>query len=211
MQNNIKRVEWFAKGYVILRRDLLEEAPPSATIVVGFPVKKRSGNTMTIGECHHGCMKGAGPEFGEENLIVIHPILLDRPIDALATLLHEMIHAALGPDVKAHGKEFQALAKRCGLQPPWTATTPDATLSEYLLGVANELGSLPPGVYTPPPPKPRKPSSLKKYHCGCAKPRVLTLSPSKLQAGPLICGVCKQSFRTEQQHELAGTAADDEF
>lgn len=198
MENSIKRLEWFIRAYPILRRDILEEAPPSATITIGFPAKKRSGKNMTIGECHYDSMKNAGPTFGEENLIIIHPILLDRPVEALATLLHEMIHAALGPEVKAHGKEFQALAKRCGLQPPWTATTPDDALSKYLLGVANELGPLPPGVYVPPPPKPKKPSALKRYTCGCAKPRILTLSPSKLEAGPLLCGICKDPFRANQ-------------
>jgi predicted SprT family Zn-dependent metalloprotease len=208
MDPNAARVDYFVRAWPLLRQSLLEEAPPAATVMVGFPLSRRSGASLTVGECHYGRIRAAGPAFGADNLIVIHPILLDRPPFALSVLLHEMIHAALGPEVKAHGKEFQVLAKRVGLAKPWTATTPDEALHRFLVGVCAELGPLPPGHYEPPPPVAKKPSPLRKYQCACVPARVFTLSPRKLEAGPLYCGTCRGRFRSEAELAMDNASAD---
>lgn len=195
--DNSKRVAWLEAAYIKLRERLLEEAPPVAQITVGFPTKKRSGKNMVIGQCHFDAMKDAGPYFGAEIIIIIHPFILKDLIETLATLLHEMIHAALPPEVR-HGKEFQRLAKRVGLVKPWTATQPDAELvkilREIIVELEEEIGPFPSGYYEPPPPKPKKPSSTKKYICECEEPRVLTLSPKKMEI-PILCGACDAPFQ----------------
>lgn len=159
---------------------------------------------MVIGQCHFDAMRDAGTQFGSEIIIVIHPIILNDLIETLATLVHEMIHAALDPEVK-HGREFQELAKRVGLMKPWTATQPNGELVNKLRGIIveleEEIGPFPTGYYEPPPPKPKKPSTTKKYICDCDSPRVLTLSPKKVEI-PILCGACHAPFRERpEQHE----------
>lgn len=195
---NSQRVAWYELAYEKIRRDILPEAPPAVTISVGFPIKKRSGKNMAVGECAFDCFTEHGDGFGAENIITLHPILGDDVIDALATLAHEMIHAALEPDVK-HGKGFQKVCKRIGLRKPWTATEPDGDLQNTLRGIAleveEELGYMPAGFYVPPPPKPKRPSTRRKLECACEKPRKLSVGKTKLEKGPILCGVCREPFR----------------
>lgn len=162
---------------------------------------------MAVGECFFDVMKEHGEAgFGAANLITLHPILGDDLVNMLAVLCHEIIHHMLPPEAK-HKKPFQIEAEKIGLTEPWTATKPDATLSKKLQGILvqleDELGFLPEGFFKPPPPPPKKPSSVKKFFCGCGKPRVLSLSSKKLEEGPILCGICKQTFRTEDQKKKA--------
>lgn len=195
---NSQRVAFYEAAYDRIRNDILTEAPPSATISVGFPSKKRSGQNMTIGECAYDCIKDHGEGFGAENLITIHPILGDDIVRALATLLHEMIHASLEPGV-GHKKPFQVICKRVGLLKPWTATEPDGELQKKLraiaLDVEDELGYMPTGVYVPPPVPEKKKSSIVKLVCGCTKGETLSLSRKKYEATRLICGICREPYQ----------------
>lgn len=195
---NSKRVAWYEEAYKRIREKIVPEAPPEVTLSIGFPSKKRSGKNMVVGECAFDCIKDHGLGFGGENLITLHLLQGHDIVATMATLVHEMIHAALEPDVK-HGKEFRVMADKVGLCKPWTATEPDETLRNALRGIMlemeEELGYLPVGSYTPPPPLPKKPPTTKKVQCQCAKPRVFSLSKKKLADGGILCAVCKERFR----------------
>lgn len=205
MNHSKDRIDWLTRAYKRIRAGILEEAPPEATFSVGFPVKKRTGKDLTLGEFHPGVIEGAEGGFGAENLIVIHPVVLDRPTELLVVLTHQMVHASLDPELaQGHGKEFQAIASRIGLMKPWPVPQADDTLWNYLLGVGAELGDLPAGVYVPPPTPPKKKSALIKYRCSCMPYRELSLSPKKLEHGSIICGSCRERFRSPEEIAQSG-------
>jgi hypothetical protein len=83
------------KGYVL----------PAIRISCGFA---STGSTKHIGQCFPTTMSDAG-----ENELFISPVL-DDPIEVLATLVHEVVHAI--DDCKnSHGKAFKKIALEVGL------------------------------------------------------------------------------------------------
>jgi hypothetical protein len=192
------RIRWFEAAYEHLRAELVPEAPHGVALTIGWPTKKRQGKDLCVGETAFEVFRNVcDGTFGCETLITLHPIQSDDLILQLATLVHEMIHHALPPEAK-HKKEFQALATRVGLCPPWTATQPDGTLQQILRGILldvnRDLGYEPTGHYTPKPPVPKKPGQKKKLKCKCDTPRTLVLPQSQVEKGVLICGNCHSPF-----------------
>lgn len=202
---NSQRLAFYEAAYERIREEILPDAPPSVTLTLGFPSRKRSAGRSTVGECAFDCIEKHGEGFGGENLITLHLLQGDDVIGTLATLVHEMIHASLEPTVK-HGHQFQQVCKRVGLCKPWTATEPDGDLTHKLRGILLELesklGYVPVGHYVPPAPLPKKPSSIRKLACACAKPRKFSLSYKKLEEGAIICGVCDEPFRIIESPSL---------
>lgn len=122
------------EALAVLWEDFTEDVSiPEIRVSVGFPGSKAR---VRIGECWPG-------ESTEDGVtaIFISPILSD-PIQVLATLTHEIVHAILGKG-KGHRKEFIALAKHAGLLPKWTATTPSSALKERLEAILADLGAWP--------------------------------------------------------------------
>lgn len=202
------RVRWLEAAWPRLRAEFVGEAPADVTLTMGFPSRKRSGKGMCIGECAYDCIRSHGGGFGAEHFVTIHPILAKDPVEVLACLLHEMIHVALADDPTiGHGKQFQVIAKRCGLVKPWTATTPDDECAKKLQGigvdVSKELGFALQGYYELPKPRPRKPSTSRKLRCACETPRTLTLTASQLDMGSILCGNCHEPFRIITPEESA--------
>lgn len=97
----------------------------------GLSVKKRR-----VGEC----WKPTTSRDGKSH-IFISP-MLEEPIMVLATLLHEMIHA-WDRGENAHKGPFIELAKKVGLERPWTATSPGQELTLKLKAMLEELGPYP--------------------------------------------------------------------
>lgn len=83
---------------------------PRVRVSCGFTSSKQA-----IGECHYP--KGSTDGSTE---IFIHPGEAD-PIDVAAILVHELVHAALGPGF-GHGPVFGKLARALGLEGKLTAT-----------------------------------------------------------------------------------------
>lgn len=191
------RVRFLELCYDYIRRDLLPEAPATATIVFGFTAKKKAGQLACMSECHHEVMAASGEAFGGENVLTVN-FLEEDPVLLLSHLLVAMIRHGLEPAAK-NGKAFQTIAKRVGLCRPWARPEPDGTLQHTLRGlyleVAGELGYELTGHFVPKPPTPRKPSSATKIRCHCDSPRMLTLTAQQLEKGPLFCGVCQRPFR----------------
>lgn len=90
--------------------------PDHAPAMCGFP-GLRHGKGRAIGACYH---PGAMPKAEHLRPIFICPTL-DDPRQVLATLLHELVHAAL-PAKAGHKKRFKDAVFGLGLVGPATAT-----------------------------------------------------------------------------------------
>ena len=106
-------------------------------VSVGWPsARGLSKKNKVIGQCWK-------PECSRDgkSQIFISPLLDNGPY-VLAVLLHELIHAW---DRGEHGHKgpFIELAKKVGLQKPWTSTTPGPDLHQRLTLMAEELGPYP--------------------------------------------------------------------
>lgn len=142
------REEWL-KAAVLAMAPLLDAQkapmPEAWAVSMGFP-KGGFKNTPSIGECWDPEVSASGVTN-----MFISPILGDS-IDILATLLHEMVHAAVGLKEK-HAGRFRIVARGLGLKGKLTATyaEPGTELHATLTGIAATLGTFP-GT----PMKPRK-------------------------------------------------------
>lgn len=106
------------------------------------------GSNKAIGQCW-------SPEASKNQTthIFVCPTR-DEPLDVLATMLHELIHAAVGTD-KKHGGPFKELAKGFGLAGRMTATYCEegSELHERLKPILERLGPYPHVAMAPPKKK----------------------------------------------------------
>lgn len=107
------------------------ELPDDLYVSVGFPVGRRGGSSMAIGQCHYTTRDGRPTVF-------ISPVLEDEA-RVLDVLLHECIHAAL-PVGTGHRGKFPSLMKAWGLEGKPTATVAGDHLRYALEALARELG-----------------------------------------------------------------------
>src|SRR5207253_101219 len=99
---------------------LLLSIPPRVSC--GWPSREPR---RVIGECFPPGMCEDG-----RSQIFISPRIADS-IEVLGTLLHELIHLAVGCEYR-HGKKFSQAACKVGLVRPWTATTVGDGLKAFL-------------------------------------------------------------------------------
>ena len=109
---------------------------PEVRVSVGWPAG-RSAKSNTIGQCFQGPLVADNVPA-----IFISPVLT-KPEQVLATLAHELAHAAVPVSSAPHRGPFVKAAKAIGLVGPWTATTAGEELQPKLAAMAEELG-----VYT---------------------------------------------------------------
>ena len=112
-------------------------------VSVGFPSRGGlSSRKRVVGECWK-------PEVSRDGRshVFISP-LLEEPTYVLAVLLHELIHAW---DRGEHGHRgaFVDMAKKVGLEKPWTSTRAGVDLQQRLVILANELGIYPHVILEP--------------------------------------------------------------
>lgn len=107
------------------------ELPP-VKVSVSFPATGWKGRA--IGECHYAASDGV-PQ------LLVHPSIVE-PHEVLAIVLHELVHAALGPG-KGHGPEFRRLATSLGLTGKMTATVASEELEWSLRRLGKGLGAFP--------------------------------------------------------------------
>lgn len=110
------------------------EVPP-VRISVGFPGGRNKKST-TIGQCWNS--KAAEDKVHQ---IFIHPSLKD-PVEILATIVHELIHAV---DDCEHGHKgpFTKMIRAVGLEGKPTATRAGEELRERLQPIIEQLGEFP--------------------------------------------------------------------
>jgi len=174
------REQWLMDAIEIFRpwfKDVEKPLPEIVRVSVGWPKGKRKA---TIGVCHSS-------NSAEDKVpqIFISPAIADS-IQVLATLLHELIHAA--DDCQSgHGKEFGRVARGLGLTGKMTATVPGDDLSARLSDVLGKLGPFPHAVLTPAS-KPQTTRMLKAW-CECGYTIRLTKKWADLGLPTCVCGL----------------------
>lgn len=112
--------------------------PAAWAVSCGFPSRQKY-----IGECWDKVVSAGG-----RYEMFISPAL-EKPVDVLATLLHEMIHAAAGLECK-HTGEFRRIARAVGLKGKLTATYAEEGTELYtaLAALGDKLGKYPHSAMT---------------------------------------------------------------
>lgn len=113
--------------------------PDNVNVSCGWPSKSAlAKKKRRIGEAWASeCSKAQKFE------LFISP-MLDKPIDVLAVLLHEMVHAYCGLKC-GHKNPFKKTATALGLEGKMTATVPGVRLVERLNVLSKTLGTYPHG------------------------------------------------------------------
>lgn len=129
--------------------------PDKVRVTIGFPWKSRKA----IGQCWQPTC--STDDHGE---ILISPVM-DDGAKILATLIHELIHAAT-PGAK-HGASFKAHAVKAGLTGKMTATLAGPELATILAGYVTEAGAYPAGAITVAglAARPKQTTRYKKAKC----------------------------------------------
>lgn len=104
-------------------------------VSTGFPSVQ--GLTKRIGEC----WKAKAAEDGVTHHIFINPRLTDV-VEVVATLAHEMVHAADDGE-NGHKGPFTKAVREMGLEGKATATVAGAAFAEWARGIDARIGSYP--------------------------------------------------------------------
>lgn len=130
------RESWLAAALVELRPMFADQGiglPENLRISCGWPVRGgMSKKKRVLGECWK-----AEAAVDGINQIFVSP-WVSNPVEVLAILVHELIHAAL-PGAK-HGAEFKGAMKKVGLVGKATATQAGDDLLVVLTDLAGKLG-----------------------------------------------------------------------
>ena len=134
------REDWLMKMIDLLRPDFEHVGSPlpeKIRVSCGFPSKSALANkARRIGECW-------GVESSEDKSfqVFISP-LLKEGVEVSGTLVHELVHTAVGIDCKHRGP-FPRVAKAIGLEGKMTATVPGEALIVRLKELIGQLGPYP--------------------------------------------------------------------
>jgi hypothetical protein len=156
---------------------------PKYRVSVGWPSK---GGTSTkkrrVGECWK-------PEATDDGIsqVYISPTL-EKPLDVLGVLVHEVIHAVVQVDTPdaGHRGPFVAAAKGIGLTGPWTATSVGPELLPVLEGISARLGEYPHVKINPSVQAPVQTTRMLKVQCPVCEYTVRT-TQKWLDAGNPSC------------------------
>lgn len=131
---------------------------PDHYVSVGFP---RGGTSRWR---HFGqCWDGARSRDQRPHLFVSPE--LSEPPRVLAVLLHEQIHAAVGPQA-GHRGGFVRAARAVGFVRPWTHALTGNDLTKRLYALGSQLGPYPHAALKPASPE-RPGSRLRLWECAC--------------------------------------------
>jgi hypothetical protein len=161
MTTTLNREGWLTEATTTLTT-LFEGAGydmPEVRVSVGWPSRKAvSVKNRTIGQCWYGT--NTADEIPQ---LFISPVLGD-PVEILATLVHEILHAALPPGTK-HGGAFSRGMRELGLEGKPTSTHAGEKLTEYLTKVAGDLGVFPHAAIDPKAMGPKQSTRMLKVQC----------------------------------------------
>jgi len=117
--------------------------------------------------------------------VFISPVLKD-PLDVAATLVHELVHCAVGVE-EGHKGKFPRLAKAIGLEGKMTATTAGETLAARLRAMTDAIGPYPHAELTHSNAPKKQGCRLLKVVCECGC--VVRMTRKWLdEVGPPTCG-----------------------
>lgn len=188
------REQWLNEGVLALSpmfNRLNKKIPDKLRVSCGWPSKGAFGaSRKTIGECWNYQYSSTG-----HHELFISPAIAD-PIKVLATLVHEVIHAAVGVEEK-HAGMFKIVAVAMGLEGKMTATVPGARLMDDLKAIHKKLGDYPhTAIDKTDKEKEKKPSSMIKAECKCGyKIQVSRKLYEEYGVPECICG---EQFQVEE-------------
>ena len=180
----MNREQWLSECIQQLRPDFEQVAyalPERIRASCSWPSKSGLANKKRrIGEAWSA--KNSADQSCE---VFISPVLKD-PLEVAATLVHELVHCAVGVE-EGHKGKFTKLAKAIGLEGKMTATHAGETLKARLSAVTTAVGRYPHAELTHSnAPKAQKCRLLKVVcACGC----VCRITRKWLdEVGPPTCG-----------------------
>lgn len=186
---NVQRVVYLDAAYDLIRAELLPEAPARASVAMtfGFPVRGAS-TAKVIGECHH-LVKAQKQD--QKKFICIHPAIWKAKdgLVVLATLAHEMAHAALPVGTK-HGPAFAKLVTRIGLEGKPTATSAGPQFKTWFKQAEKSLPKFPGGIDLTFKLK-KQTTRLRLFECQCDPPVKVRVGRDEFEA---TCNVCEEAF-----------------
>lgn len=207
------REQWLHEAVQALRpyfADRQLDLPEKIRVSCGWPTRGGlSASRRVIGQCFDSvCSTGGHTE------VFISPFLSVRE-EVVETLVHELLHAAIGCDLK-HGKEFRTAMKQIGLVGKPTATKAGDALREDLVKLLEDLDDYPHSALTgdlkgADTPKKQKGRQLKVY---CDKLEdhedgeeyILRGSQKTLSRGVPVCPLCGTDM-TQEKDEGEGENA----
>lgn len=133
------REQWLSAAVVKLREGIFapDHTVPEVRVSVGWP-GGRGPKQNRIGECWQPDSSADG--IGQ---IFISPVLSD-PVEVLATLTHELVHAINHKDGdNGHRAPFKRIAESVGLEGKMASTHAGEALAEKLEAIGNMLGKYP--------------------------------------------------------------------
>jgi len=138
MTNQEKNRETWLNNAAMLYQPAFADAgaplPANVRIAIGFPSTGKKGSR--IGECWDYTASADGTFE-----ILLRPDLSD-PVELLATLVHELVHAAVGIEA-GHGKQFKQLATALRLEGKMKSTHAGEAFKQHAAPILEALGPLP--------------------------------------------------------------------
>ena len=193
MQKFNEREAWLASAAVMLQHEVFPAASIEAAsweqrkyrVSCGFPIGYRGSRTgkVALGQAFDPSISADGTME-----VFINPIL-DKPLDVIAVLLHELVHVEAGIQCGHRGR-FASVARAVGLTGPMTSTVPGDALLPKLQGIVEVLGAYPHAKVDPNARKKQGTRLLKLQCSDCGwTARVSGLQARRLHAAS-TCPVC---------------------
>jgi len=183
----VTREEWL-NAAVVLFRPVFEKAghplPERIRASVAWPSAGGLRRVPTVGEHWHS----SASRDGTHELFVSPR--LEKPMDILATLAHELAHSAL-PEGTGHRGKFPVLVRQLGLAGKPTSTHPSTTFKALVAPWIASLGPFPHAKLTATAPHTKQITRLIKVKCP-GHGYVARVSGKWLSYGAPICPMCHQ-------------------
>lgn len=188
-----EREPWLAAASVAIQHSVFTRAGIEAAqweqrryrVACGFPIGYRGSRSgkVTLGQAFDPSISADGTVE-----VFINPIL-DKPLDVLAVLVHELGHVWAGIQC-GHRGEFARIARAVGLVGPLTSTVAGEQLAADLAQIAAMLGAYPHAKVDPNARK-KQGTRLLKLQCSACNwtARVSALQGNRLHNAS-TCPVC---------------------
>jgi hypothetical protein len=181
--------------------------PERIKVSVGFGFATSGESRSILAQAWAACTSDDG-----SNAIFVSPILATAD-DALAALMHELVHVA-DDCAHGHGKVFGQIGAKVGLEGPKTSMLPGVALTAELITIVESLGTYPHARLDPdatrasePGEQGDKPARGGRVHTGPARQTSRYFKAWCLQCGYMVhttrkwleiaipvCPVCMQTM-----------------
>lgn len=194
------REQWLLRAVDGLRKTFSAvgaTVPARLRVSCGWPgTRGEHKRGRTVGVCYHATMS-----TDDSVEIFVSPVV-DDPLVIVATLVHELVHACLGPG-HGHKGKYVELAKLVGLVKPWKSCLPGPELlAEKIVPLVKKLGTYPHASIddklAEDEPKKQKGRMLKAECVGCGY--VIRTTAKWIAVGlPTCC--CGDAFVADEPSE----------